>query len=137
MSFSLILAPSHAPSNTCYLGPTLVHNPNALLIGSAVFFAQIMAECHYTLQWAAPFPLKITHSDGGSGHHLVNTFQLVNILLCTLYHSPKLHPGLCSSVSMRRQTDRHTDACDQYTFRIIYDSHEMHLTDQVIVCNSE
>jgi len=43
----------------------------------------------------------------------------------TAYHSPKLHPGLCSSVGMPSQTDRHTDACDQYTFRVIYDSCDM------------
>jgi len=33
-------------------------------------------------------------NSGGSGHH---------------YHSPKLHPGPCSSVGMQQQTDRHTD----------------------------
>jgi len=49
----------------------------------------------------------------------------------TPYHSPELHPGLCSSVGMRRgtetdkQTDRHTDGRDQYTFRVVYDSREM------------
>jgi len=26
------------------------------------------------------------------------------------------------------QTDRHTDACDQYTFCVVYDSHEMQLS---------
>jgi len=30
----------------------------------------------------------------------------------TVYHSPKLHPVPCSSVGMRRGTDRHTDGCD-------------------------
>ena len=43
------------------------------------------------------------------------------------YHSPKLHPGPCSSVGMRRgterQTDRHTyrhtDVRDHYTFRVV------------------
>ena len=35
-----------APSNTCYLGPTRVHNPNSTRIGSAVF-AQITADCRY------------------------------------------------------------------------------------------
>jgi len=29
---------------------------------------------------------------------------------------PNLHPGPCSSVRMRRGTDRHTDSRDQYTF---------------------
>jgi len=43
----------------------------------------------------------------------------------TPYHSPKLHMGPCSSVGMRRGTDRHTDARDHYTFRVVYDSHEM------------
>ena len=44
---------------------------------------------------------------------------------------PKLHPGQCSSVGMRRETvrhtdtQRHTDARDQYTFRVVYDSREM------------
>ena len=27
----------------------------------------------------------------------------------TPYHSPKLHPGSCTSVGMQRRTDRHTD----------------------------
>jgi len=30
------------------------------------------------------------------------------------YHSPKLHPGRCSSVGVRSRTVRHTDARDQY-----------------------
>jgi len=34
----------------------------------------------------------------------------------TPYHCAKLHPGPCSSVGMRRGTDRHTDGRDQYTF---------------------
>ena len=42
---------------------------------------------------------------------------------------PKLHPGPCSSVGIRRRTDRqthrHRDARDQYTFRVVYDSREM------------
>jgi len=38
--------------------PTWVHNRNAKSISSAVF-AQMTAECHYTLQWSACFPLKI------------------------------------------------------------------------------
>ena len=41
------------------------------------------------------------------------------------YHSPKLHLGPCSSVGMRRGTDRHTYARDHYTFRVVYDLCEM------------
>jgi len=35
----------------------------------------------------------------------------------TPYHSPKLHLGPCSSMGMRRGTDRHADVHDQYTIR--------------------
>jgi len=35
----------------------------------------------------------------------------------------KLHPGPCSSAGMRRR--QYTDARDQYTFRVVYDSREM------------
>jgi len=47
-----------APSNTCFLGLTRVHNPNGISVGSAAF-AHITAECHYDLQWAAPSTLKL------------------------------------------------------------------------------
>jgi len=46
-----------APHATHFLGPIQVHNPNSISIGSAIF-AQL-TEGLYTLQWAAPFPLKI------------------------------------------------------------------------------
>jgi len=39
----------------------------------------------------------------------------------TSYHSPKLHPGLCSSVTMWRGTDTH----DGYAFCVVYGSREM------------
>jgi len=45
------------------------------------------------------------------------------------YHSTKLHPGPCSNVGMRRgsdrQTHRHRDARDQYTFCLGYALREM------------
>ena len=51
-----------------------------------------------------------------------NSAQLESIL----QHSPKLHPGLCRSIGMRRgrdtQTDRHTGGRDHYTFRVVYES---------------
>jgi len=40
-----------------------------------------------------------------------NTAQLEG----TPYHSPKLHPGPCSSVGIRRRTDRHTDTQTRVT----------------------
>ena len=43
----------------------------------------------------------------------------------TLYHSPKLHPGLCSSVEMRRGTDRRAWP--------IYISRRLRLTRYVII----
>jgi len=47
----------------------------------------------------------------------------------TPYDSPNLHPGPCSSVGMRRGTDRqtHTDGRDRYTFRLGYASRQIQL----------
>ena len=45
------------------LGPTRRSIPNCTSIGSAVF-AQLTVESPYTLQWAAPFPIKIAPSCG-------------------------------------------------------------------------
>ena len=55
------VAPMCTPCNTCFLGPTRVHNPDDISIGSAVFLAKLTAESHYTLQRAAPYPLIIAH----------------------------------------------------------------------------
>ena len=56
-----------APSNTIFLGPTRVHNPNGISICSAVF-AQITADCRYALQ--GPFPPLNYPLPWGSGPHL-------------------------------------------------------------------
>jgi len=56
-----------APSNTCLLGTTWVHNLNGISIGSAVF-AQMIAHCLYTLKWGA-HPLKIALPMGDLDHH--------------------------------------------------------------------
>jgi len=45
------------------LGPS-EPTTRGISLGSAVF-AQMTAECPYTLQWDAPFPLKIAPSRGG------------------------------------------------------------------------
>jgi len=52
---------SGVPCKTWCCGPMRVHNANGNSIGSAVF-AQMTAECPYTLQWFAFFPLKIAPS---------------------------------------------------------------------------
>ena len=39
------------------------HNSNGISIGLSIF-AQITAECPYTLEWATPPPLKIAPSHG-------------------------------------------------------------------------
>jgi len=64
------MARSGPPSNTRFLWPTRVHIPNIISIGSAVF-AQLTAERPYTVQWAVPSLLKISHSHGVSGPHLI------------------------------------------------------------------
>jgi len=60
-------APSRAsictPSNTWLPGFARLKVPNGILIGSAVF-AQLKPECPYTLQLAAPIPLKLPLSMG-------------------------------------------------------------------------
>jgi len=59
------------PSNTWFLGPLQAHKPNGISISSAVF-AQMSTEFPCTLQWDAPFPLKIAAFHGGSGPHLIH-----------------------------------------------------------------
>jgi len=56
------------PPKTCFLGPTSLPIPNGVSIGSAIF-AQLTAECPYTLQWSA-FPLKIASFLWESGPHV-------------------------------------------------------------------
>ena len=51
---------------TRFLGPIRTHNPNGILIGSAIF-AQMTVGCPYTLQWDAPFLQKLPLPMGGSG----------------------------------------------------------------------
>ena len=58
------LSTAEPPSNTWFPRAIWAHNPNGILIGSAVF-AQMIAKCSYTLQWDAPFPIVLSH--GGSG----------------------------------------------------------------------
>jgi len=59
------------------------------------------------------------HSNETRAHiaNLPNSAQLEG----TIYHFPKLHPGLCSSMGMRRGTDRQTDGRDHYTFCVVFD----------------
>jgi len=52
-----------APSNTWFPGSARLKVPNGILIGSAVF-AQLKPEGPYTLQLAAPIPLKLPISMG-------------------------------------------------------------------------
>jgi len=51
-------------SNTRFLGSLRADHPKGTSICSAVF-AQLIAECLYTLQWFTRFCLKIAHSHGG------------------------------------------------------------------------
>jgi len=44
--------------NTWFPGLTQILIRNGMPIGSAVY-AQLTAACPYTLQWVAPFPLKL------------------------------------------------------------------------------
>jgi len=53
-----------------FLEPDRAHNPNCTTIGSAIF-AQVTAECRYTLQWAT-FSPKIAPSHGDLDPHLTH-----------------------------------------------------------------
>jgi len=61
-------------SNTCFLGPTRIHIPNGISIGSAIF-AQLTAERLYTLQWAAPPPSNLPLSRGDVDPNLIYGFE--------------------------------------------------------------
>jgi len=69
--------PTHVASGPPHdsLGSSVVrvHNPNGISIGLAVF-AQMTAECPYTLQLDTPFPLNTAPSHGGSGPHLIHGY---------------------------------------------------------------
>jgi len=70
--FPLIIAANQGgiwtPSNTWFLVPAWILNPNGISIGSAIF-AQLTAEFPYSLQWVVPSALSI-----GSSGLLSNTY---------------------------------------------------------------
>jgi len=80
--------------NMCFLGPSRVHNSNAILVAWAIF-AQLTTKCPYTLHWAALSPFKIAPSRGWSGSHLIHdslglsepTFQTASWLVQPFLHS--------------------------------------------------
>ena len=96
------------PSNTCLLGPTLVYN--GFSIGSAVF-TQLTADCPYTSQWAAPFPLKISPSHGEYGPRAMRgSFGNNQVFLPHPSPQPKRHldrfSRFCRAHDHNRPTDR-------------------------------
>jgi len=66
---------SRAPPNTYFLGSSRVQIPNSISIGNSAVFAQFTAlrrQSRYTLQQAAPFPLKIVPSHGNLNPHPIH-----------------------------------------------------------------
>jgi len=61
---------SGPPSNTCFLGPTRIYNPNGISIGSAVF-AQLTSECRRECR-GNPFPSKLPLTMESSGPHPIH-----------------------------------------------------------------
>jgi len=97
-----LIGKSGSPSNTWFLELIRVQNPNGISIGS-VGFAQLTADCPYTLQWAAPSPLK-----------LPLTMGICPCLTCDSVCLPKNNPkgiSIGSSVfaGLTTVTDRQTD----------------------------
>jgi len=96
-------------SNTCFLGPTRVHNPNGISIGSAVL-AQLIAESPYTLQWA-PLSPKIADTHGVLDPHLAHDSS------GSPHPSPQLkrHLDRCSRFCRASVLDRETEQTDRPT----------------------
>ena len=87
-----------SPSSTCFLGLTQVHIANSISIPSAVF-AQHTADCSYTLQWAAPFPLKVAPL-----HWRIWTPHLIHGLLA--HPNVNRFSGFCRAHNHEEPTDR-------------------------------
>jgi len=85
------------PYNTRFLlGPIQHHNPNGISISLAVF-AQMTAECPYTLQWVPLSPSKLPLPMGGSGPPY-NTWFLGPPETVTQTASRSVQPFLKSSL---------------------------------------
>jgi len=98
-------------SNSWFLGPVRVHNPNDITIGSAVF-AQVTTECPYTLQGAAHYPLKIAPSHRVSGPHS-NTWFPGQSKSPTQTASVGVSIGSAVFAGLTTVTDRPTDHTTQ------------------------
>jgi len=93
-------------SNSWFLGPVWAHNPNGISIDLAVF-AQVTAECPYTLQWEAPFPSKLPLSVGDLHSHLIHG-SLGPPKSSTQTASQSVPPFLQGSLVWQTATDRQT-----------------------------
>jgi len=78
--------------------------PNGISIGSAIF-AKLTAEGHYTLQYAAPSPLKLPPSNS---HGDVN-LHLIHDSLGPSDPTTKQHLDFCRAFYCNRPTDKQTD----------------------------
>jgi len=96
------------PCNTWCFGPMKAHNPNGTSIGSAVF-AQMTAECPYTVQWFACFPLKLPLPMLASGPHVIRVslgLPEFAMQMATWLFQPFLQGSLVTDWQSDRQTDR-------------------------------
>jgi len=92
------------PSNTRVLRPIRAHKLNGISIGLAVF-AEMTAECPYTLLWYAPFLLKIAPS-----HGRIWTPHLIHGSLGPPESSTEMaSPSIQSLTNVDRHTDRLSD----------------------------
>jgi len=98
---------SQRPPNASPFAETC-HLTNGISIGSAVF-AQMIAECPYTLQWDAPFHLKIAPFYGGIWTPIWHMFLWLTRVLNPngISIGRDVFAGLTGVTD--RQTDRQTD----------------------------
>jgi len=85
-------------------------------------FAQLTAECPYTLQWTTPFPLKTAPSYRESGPHLIHHYPGPSDSTSKMASHPKQHLNWFSPVFCRsHHCDRLTNhASPSVTIGCIY-----------------
>jgi len=91
---SLIIAPSHVdlgPSNTCFLGPTRVHNANGISIGSAVnvrlvsgMWEHALPTQNYPFAWGFCTPSVNTWFLGSPGLSIPNDIYICSAVFAEL-----------------------------------------------------
>jgi len=106
------------PSNTWFLEPTRILNPNGISIGSAVYAQLTAVSLYFTV--GRPFPIKIAPSYGDLDPHLYGVLWPTRVLKSNgVWIGSAIFWGLTMVID--QQTDRLTDhATRSVTIAVIY-----------------